>query len=72
MKNVIIINSVMVNNGDAGLVINLAKKLGNLHLNVTVATYNYKFSKLRYRDFTFCKDVISSALLGSKKYWLAL
>lgn len=67
MKNVIIINSVMVNNGDAGLVINLAKKLGDLHFNVTVATYNYRFSKSTYRDFAFCKDVVSSVFLGPKK-----
>lgn len=72
MKNVLIVNSVMVNNGDAGLVLNLVNKLSKSGYDVTIATYNYQFSVANYKQFKFCRDVASSILLGPRKIFACL
>lgn len=67
MKNALIINSVMVNNGDAGLVVNLFKALQKNKFSTTIATHNYQFSLKNYESLKFCRDILSIPVLGPKK-----
>ena len=72
MKKALIVNTVMVNNGDAGLVTNLARTLSSYDYSVTIATYNYQFSVKNYKGFRFCKDIVGSSLNGPFKMFAYL
>jgi colanic acid/amylovoran biosynthesis protein len=66
MKKVLITNAVMVNNGDAGLVLNLANAFKKNNYDVTIATHNFQFAVKNYSGYKFCRDVVGSILLGKR------
>lgn len=67
IKKIVITNAVMVNNGDAGLVLGLYQKLTEAGYDVTIATHNYQFARKTYPNIKFIKDIVSSKFNGPRK-----
>lgn len=55
--NILIINAVPTNNGDAALLFSLYDKLNKLNINITIATQQYSNVKKIYPEINFIKDI---------------
>lgn len=55
--DILIINAVPTNNGDAALLFSLYDKLNKLNINITIATQQYSSVKKIYPEINFIKDI---------------
>lgn len=67
MKNVLIVNAVPVNNGDAALVFALYEAIKERGYNVTIATHRFELVRHYYPNIAFVRDLLDYSFIKKSR-----